>query len=81
MASNSTTFKHRLQDYLSNKITATDEPTYIKSRHIAADLDESAKRVGIAMARLEDDASTSFIIQRRGGNSDGTTWYIERLDS
>lgn len=59
------------------KLAANNGSTFVKSRHIADEFDVSAKRIGIALAALEDDPSTPFSMDRRGGNSNGTTWYIE----
>lgn len=70
-------FQNRLQTYLINVAATDGGSAFVKSRHIAAELDVSAKRVGSAMAALENDSSTPVSIHRRGGSSDGTTWYIE----
>lgn len=76
--SDSVSLQRQLREYLIDEIAANDGSAFVKSRHVAEDLDVSAKRIGIAMAALEDDPSTPLLMRRRGGNSNGTTWYIER---
>ncbi|MFB6122146.1 MAG: hypothetical protein ABEJ78_01630 [Haloferacaceae archaeon] len=75
--SESTPLQHQLKEYLMDKIAANNGSTFVKSRHIADDFDVSAKRIGAAMAALEDDSSIPLLMERRGGNSNGTTWYIK----
>ncbi len=65
--------KH-ITDYL--KMCLEDGSTYVKSRHIADELDVSVKRVGAAMASLEANTD-QFAITRWGGSSDGITWCVE----
>jgi hypothetical protein len=74
----STSLQHQLREYLRDELAANGGSMYIKSRHITEDLDASAKRIGRAMAALENDPSLPLLLHRRGGNSDGTTWCIER---
>lgn len=76
--SDSVSLQHKLREYLVDELSVNDGSAYIKSRHIADDFDVSAKRIGAVMTALEDDPSTPFLMQRRGGNSNGTTWYIEK---
>ena len=68
----------QLKEYLIDQLAVNDGSTYIKSRHIADDFNESAKRIGTAMAAIESDPSAPFLMHRRGGNSDGTTWFIKK---
>lgn len=75
--SESTPLQHQLREYLMDKIAANNGSTFVKSRHIANDFDVSAKRIGAVMAALEDSSSAPLLMERRGGNSNGTTWYIE----
>lgn len=70
--------QRRLTAYLMNELTDADGAKFIKSRHIATDLDASVKRIGQAMATLEDDDSVPVVLHRRGGNSNGTTWKVDR---
>ena len=67
----------RVQTYLLEGLK--DGRSFVKSRHIAADLDASVKRVGAAMEALES-GSTDVSLQRWGGQSDGITWYVETDD-
>lgn len=67
----------RVQAYLVTELEAGR--SFVKSRHIAADLDASVKRVGAAMNVLES-TGTEIALQRWGGQSDGITWYIESTD-
>lgn len=50
--------------------------TVIKSKQIAAETGISTKRVGTAMAALEEQ-STPLEINRWGGDSNGTKWSID----
>lgn len=74
----STSLQNQLRVYLRREVAADDGATYIKSRHIAGEFNASVKQIGAALATLESDPSISFGMQRRGGTSDGTTWYITK---
>ena len=67
----------RIQAYLLEELD--DGRSFVKSRHIADDLDASVKRVGAAMEALES-RTTDVSLQRWGGQSDGITWYVETDD-
>ena len=73
--------RHRVETYLCEELAASDGRVYLKSRHIAGALDLSVKRIGVAMATLEGDPDTPFVLSRRGGSSDGTTWCLTPADS
>lgn len=64
--------RRRLRDYLIQQAATENGAMYIKSKHIAADLDVSVKRVGVAMGELEA-APLPFHLTQRGGDSNGTT--------
>lgn len=74
----STPLQDQLADYLLTKLDAEDGSTFIKSKHIANDLEASTKEIGVTMAALESDQTTPFNMTRHGGSSDGTTWRVER---
>jgi len=76
----STPLQSRLTDYLSARLTANEDTLFIKSKHIAGNLDASTKEIGVTMAALEEAASTPFRISRHGGASDGTTWRVEKRE-
>lgn len=67
----------RLVRYLEDELADQETPLYVKSKYLARALDSSSKRVGAALAALEDDTTTPFSVRRRGGASDGVTWLIE----
>ena len=58
--------------YLSTEIAQGHQ--FFKSYRIAKEVDATAKQVGHAMSHLA--ASSSLQIERWGGNSDGTTWFV-----
>lgn len=72
-----TPLRSQLTEYLLARLAAESGTLFVKSKHIAADLDASTKEIGVTMAALEDDPSLSFRMSRHGGMSDGTTWRIE----
>lgn len=74
----STPLQDQLTEYLLTKLDTEDGTIFIKSKHIASDLEASNKEIGITMAALESDETTPFDVTRHGGSSDGTTWRIER---
>ncbi|WP_435099896.1 DUF7123 family protein [Halorubrum sp. N11] len=74
---NPVSLQNQLREYLIEELAADDGSTYVKSRHIAESFDASTKQIGAALAALECDPSIPFTMQRRGGSSDGTTWYIQ----
>ena len=74
----STPLQGRLSEYLQTRLDSTDGPLFVKSKHIAADLEASTKEIGVTMAALETDDTTPFRMVRYGGSSDGTTWRIEQ---
>jgi hypothetical protein len=61
----------RIMQYLRQHAS---EKTYFKSRHIANDLDLSAKEVGTNMPAVTD-AATDLSIEKWGYSS-GTTWMV-----
>lgn len=73
--SSETTLHDRILQYLDSQVV--NGQAFVKSRHIAAAIDASAKRVGVAMSDLETQ-STEFEFQRWGGGSDGITWFVEK---
>lgn len=73
--------QNRLQAYLTDVVANNGGSAFVKSRHIAVELNVSAKRVGAAIAALENDTSTPFSVHRRGGDSNGTTWHIKKVDN
>lgn len=68
------TLRQRISEHLIE--TVEDNSHFVKSRHIAADLDISAKRAGKVLMTLENNDSR-FTLERWGGSSDGITWYVE----
>lgn len=54
--------------------------TVVKSKQIAAETGISTKRVGTAMAALEKQ-STPLDINRWGGDSNGTKWFLDSNQS
>lgn len=74
---NSTPLQRRLREYLMARLASENGTLFVKSKHIAADLDASTKEIGVTMAALEEDHTTPFRMNRHGGASDGTTWRIE----
>lgn len=66
--------RQQVIDYLLGQVEAGS--AYVKSRHIATELNASAKRIGLLLAALEAE-EPSITLERWGGNSDGTTWYVE----
>lgn len=74
----STADRDALQDQIVSYLLAqlADGTPFVKSRHIASELDMSAKRVGHLLTTIEREDSR-VNLERRGGNSDGTTWRIE----
>lgn len=73
----STPLQNQLTEYLLARLASTDGTLFVKSKHIADDLDASTKEIGITMAALEEDCSAPFQMGRHGGGSDGTTWRIQ----
>lgn len=80
-SSNFRSLQRRIYQHLLDELDSGQSPVFVKSRHIAAELDVSVKRVGSAMATLEQKEAKSFRLYRRGGNSNGTTWRIEARES
>ena len=68
----------RIVNYLLNRLA--DDTPFVKSRHVAADLDISAKRAGHVLSRIGRD-DPRLKMERRGGNSDGTTWELARTEA
>ena len=68
----------RVVAYLFDRVE--QERPYVKSRHVAAECDCSAKRVGHLLATIERD-DLRLDLERRGGASDGTTWEITPADA
>jgi len=73
----STPLQDQLKEYLLARLAAENGTLFIKSKHIAADLDASTKEIGVTMAALEEEYTTPFQMSRHGGASDGTTWQIK----
>lgn len=71
--------RRRLRVYLIRQAETANGATYLKSKHIAADLDVSVKRIGVAMGELEA-ATLPFQLVQHGGDSNGTTWYVDVSD-
>lgn len=73
------TDRDALQDqvvtYLFDRLA--DGQSFVKSRHIATDLNISPKRAGQLLLRIERD-DPRVTLTRRGGDSNGTTWQIVR---
>jgi len=66
--------QRRLEAHLQRELR--DGTQFFKSRHLADDLDVSAKRVGVAMGTLRRN-SESLDITDWGGTSNGSTWYVK----
>lgn len=77
-ASDRDALQNQVVDYLLDRIDQGQ--VYLKSRHIASELGLSAKRVGQLLARIDRD-DPRVDLERRGGNSDGTTWRASRGDA
>ena len=67
--------RERIIEYLDQEVTGGR--AFIKSHHIASKLDLSAKEIGMQIQSLEAHSS-GFRIRRWGGDSNGTTWVIDR---
>lgn len=72
------TVQDRVVSYLLDRLA--DGTPFVKSRHVAADLDISAKRAGHVLSRIERD-DPRVEMERRGGSSDGTTWELARTEA
>jgi hypothetical protein len=59
--------------------TADTEPTYLRARDIASELDGSPKAVAQYLSQLQDELSDISLEQ--WGRSKSTTWRIELLES
>ncbi len=58
---------------------ADTEPTYLRARDIASELDGSPKAVAQYLSQLQDELSDISLEQ--WGRSKSTTWRIELLES
>jgi hypothetical protein len=74
-ASDPETVQQDITDYLEQRQNTS---YFIKSKQIAEETGLSAKRVGTAMAALQQE-STRIKIERWGGDSNGTTWVINLI--
>lgn len=68
------TLYEQISEYLIKKVE--EGSPFVKSRHVASDLNLSVKRVGKLMASIERD-DPQFDVERWGGSSDGVTWYVQ----
>ncbi|SFG96237.1 hypothetical protein SAMN04488063_3429 [Halopelagius inordinatus] len=59
--------------------TADSEPTYLRAREIASDLDVSPKAVAQYLSQLQDDLAVVSLEQ--WGRSKSTTWRLEVNES
>lgn len=59
--------------------TADSEPTYLRAREIASDLDGSPKAVAQYLSQLQDELVDVSLEQ--WGRSKSTTWRLERSES
>ncbi|MDS0261807.1 hypothetical protein DVK05_15310 [Halorubrum sp. Atlit-8R] len=59
--------------------TADTEPTYLRARDIASDLDGSPKAVAQYLSQLQDDLTDVSLEQ--WGRSKSTTWRLEVSES
>lgn len=59
--------------------TASSEPTYLRAREIANDLDASPKAVAQYLSQLQDDLVDVSLEQ--WGRSKSTTWRLEVSES
>ena len=59
--------------------TVDTEPTYLRARDIASDLDESPKAVAQYLSQLQDDLTDVSLEQ--WGRSKSTTWRVEVSES
>ncbi|WP_420841102.1 DUF7123 family protein [Halorutilus salinus] len=59
--------------------TASTEPTYLRAREIASDIDGSPKAVAQYLSQLQDDLSSVSLEQ--WGRSKSTTWRLEVNES
>jgi len=62
-----------LERYLRERVEAGDE--YFKSRHIAQDLDLSAKQIGAVFLSLQEKSALSI---EKWSYTGGTTWRVSR---
>ncbi|WP_449271596.1 DUF7123 family protein [Halolamina sediminis] len=69
--------ERQVLEYIEDQLSAGQ--TFAKSRHIAGKVEISAKQVGAVMSSIEDYES-SLQVKKWGGSSDGTTWYIKRVE-
>ncbi|MFT4921882.1 MAG: hypothetical protein ACI8XM_001089 [Haloarculaceae archaeon] len=66
--------RQRLVAYLRERAANTDGDLYVKSRHIAEDIDLSAREIGARMAQLQTDPIDLTI--ERWAYTGGTTWRV-----
>jgi Mn-dependent DtxR family transcriptional regulator len=59
--------------------TADSEPTYLRARDIASDLDGSPKSVAQYLSQLQDDLT--IVSLEQWGRSKSTTWRLEVNES
>lgn len=67
--------KTQIMEYLRDKVE--DGDNFVKSHHVASDLDISVKRVGVAMSAIYEADDAPVTLTQWGGTSDGTTWYVD----
>ncbi|NHX37861.1 MULTISPECIES: DUF7123 family protein [Halolamina] len=76
-STDSTPTEKRVLEYIEGQLCAGE--TFAKSRHVAGKLGISAKKVGAVMGSIED-LESDLQVKKWGGSSDGTTWYIKRVN-
>ena len=69
--------RHTVRAYLVE--TADTEPTYLRARDIASDLDGSPKAVAQYLSQLQDDLTDVSLEQ--WGRSKSITWRVEVSES
>lgn len=70
--------KQKVKNHLKKK--QKNGINIVKSNQISSEVDISVKKVGIAMADIENQ-STAPKIDRWGGSSNGTKWILRTIDT
>lgn len=64
----------RVAEYLRREVRVADGSLYVKSRYIAEELDLSAREIGAAIPRIDEQAHGLCI--EKWSYSRGTTWRV-----
>lgn len=79
MPSNRTILRQALEQHLLDRVRKGEH--FHKSKFLEDAIEEgSVKQIGLEMHALQDNSNV-LDIEKWGGNSDGTTWYVTLADS